>query len=62
MRSPNHPIWSILNLAVILTFVTLFAGMNASKFDSTEIKMIVEFVAVMGGWEFVKKKLQSGGD
>ena len=58
MKDPKHPIWRILNLVVILIFVTVFAALNASEFDRTEIQMIIEFLAVMGGWEFAKAKIQ----
>ncbi len=60
-----HPMWRILNLAVILAFVTGFSALNATAFDETEIKMITQLVVALGGWEFVKaavKKKMLNGD
>ena len=54
----KHPIWSFLNLVVILTFVTVFAYLNASEFDETEVKMLMQLLAVMGGWEWAKRKMR----
>lgn len=59
MKQAGHPIWSLLNLSIILAFVLLFSYINATNFDVTELKMIVEFIAVMGGWEFFKSRMRN---
>jgi len=58
MKNPNHPIWSLLHLVVVLAFVTLFSWLNASNFDGTEVQMLIESAVAIGGWEFVRKKMQ----
>ena len=60
----NHPMWRVLNLAVILAFVTGFSALNATTFDETEMKMITQLVIALGGWEVMKaavvKKMNGG--
>lgn len=62
--SQYHPMWRILNLAVILAFVTGFSALNATTFDETEMKMITQLVVALGGWEVAKaaakKKMLNG--
>jgi len=41
----HHPIWAIVRLAVVLSFLTLVLWLNASSFDETELKVI--------GWMFM---------
>ena len=55
---PKSPIWRLFNLIVVMFFVWLFAWSNASDFDETEIKMLIELACVMGGMEFVKSRVQ----
>ena len=50
----DHPMWRVLNLAVILAFVTGFSALNATTFDETELKMITQLVIALGGWEVAK--------
>ncbi len=50
----NHPMWRVLNMAVILAFVIGFSALNATTFDETEVKMITQLVIALGGWEVAK--------
>jgi len=58
MNDPNHPIWRLLQTALYLTFASFFLWANATSFDSTEIKTLVELGAVMIAGEFVKNKIK----
>ena len=51
MHNKNHPIWGLLNMVVILSFITLFSWLKASNFDITEGKMILEMAIGLVGWE-----------
>ena len=53
-RKSDHPGWSILRLAVIMTPLTVVLYANASKFDWTEYKSILEMGIMLGGWEGVR--------
>lgn len=53
-RRSDHPGWAILRLAVIMVPVTVVLWLNASRFDSTEIKALLELGIVLGGWEGVR--------
>lgn len=57
----DHPVWRLLNLVVILTFLTVFLYLNATKFDQTEVKSIVYMALSVGGWELIKAKTGAGG-
>ena len=57
MTTTKHPIWAFLNLVVILVFVTVFSYLNASEFDETELKMLMQLAVGMGAWEFAKRKM-----
>lgn len=54
----NHPIWKIITHTTYGLLITLFLWLNASNFDHTEIKTILEIVATMTGIEMIKKKLE----
>ena len=43
---PNHPVWSIMKLAVIFLGVNSLLYMNASHFDSGEVTTAVGTVAI----------------
>ena len=53
-RRSDHPIWGIARLALIMAPLTVFLYSNASNFDWTEIKSILEMGLVLGGYEGVK--------
>lgn len=52
----NHPIWRILNVAVIGLFVLVFSAINASNFDETELLMWLEIIGALAGYEIIKSK------
>lgn len=53
---PNHPIWKLLTHGMYGSLITLFLWLNASNFDHTEVKTILEIVAAMTGVEVLKNK------
>jgi GTP-sensing pleiotropic transcriptional regulator CodY len=55
----NHPIWKIITHSTYGLLITLFLWLNASNFDHTEIKTILEIIAAMVGVEMIKKKLET---
>ena len=61
LKPAGHPIWATVNIAVIGIFVLIFSYINASNFDGTELKMIVELLFAWGGFEYVKNKLRNDG-
>ena len=55
----DHPVWPIISSVVYLLFATLFLYLNASNFDSTELKTLGEIALASGAIEVVKKKLSN---
>jgi hypothetical protein len=53
MKDAKHPIWTLLNRVALLGFVLLFSYLNASRFDQTELKMLLEVALGVGGLEAV---------
>jgi len=53
-RKVDHPIWALARLAVIMTPLTVVLYANASKFDWTEIKALMEFGILAGGFEGIR--------
>ncbi len=50
----DHPIWRIINLAVVFLGVTMILYVNASNFDETEWTAIIGLISLMGGYEGLK--------
>lgn len=50
----RHPLWRLLTLCVMLSFLTAFLWINASHFDATELKVILGMALTAGGWEGFK--------
>lgn len=57
----THPVWRLLNLVVILTFMTCFLYLNETKFDMTELWSIIYMAGGVGGWELLKSKTGAVG-
>lgn len=38
---PNHPIWALIRLTILMTTLTVVLYINASHFDETEWRSIV---------------------
>ena len=50
-RKSDHPGWITLRIALFMMPVTVFLWKNASNFDITEIKSIVQIAGVLAGFE-----------
>lgn len=61
-RDTEHPVWSLIRLVIVFAGVTIFLYLNASTFDETEMKTIVELMILAGGFEALKRKLANGKD
>lgn len=53
-RKTDHPGWSFARLALVMVPVTGVLWLNASKFDQTELKALLELGIMLGGWEGVR--------
>jgi len=58
MLDANHPIWATVRLILFLIAMVAVLWMNASHFDDTEIKAIVEMFLVAIGIEGGVKALK----
>lgn len=47
----NHPIWSIIRVAVIMMALLAILALTAQHFDSTEVKTLVWTFAAIAGLE-----------
>ena len=56
MADPEHPLWRLLQTISYLVFATVFLWLNASSFDRTEMKTLIELAVVMLGSEFVRSR------
>lgn len=52
---PEHPIWSVVRLVVILLCLTGVLWMNAEHFDETEIRTILTMFFALAGVEGLSK-------
>ena len=62
MSHPGHPVWRLLTTLVYLAFACFFMWLNASSFDKTEMKTLVELAVVMLSVEGVKDRLKKGAE
>ena len=53
-RKSDHPGWAVLRLAVIMVPLTVVMYANASKFDITEIRALLEFGIIGAGYEGIR--------
>ena len=53
-RKSDHPGWAVLRLAVIMIPLTVVMYANASKFDMTEIRALLEFGIIGAGYEGIR--------
>lgn len=56
MSGKDHPFWQWLDKATTLIALGFFLWMNASNFDETEIKTLLETAGVVAGFQLVKSK------
>lgn len=58
MNDPRHPIWGLARLVILMLVLTSILYFNASDFDATEIKTLVQYflaaVSLEGGVAVVK--------
>jgi len=53
-RKVDHPVWALARLAVIMAPLSVVLYVNSSKFDITEIKALIEFGILAGGFEGIR--------
>ncbi len=58
MSDPNHPIWPIVRLTILMTALTITLWLTASNFDYTEIRTIIITFLFAGTSEGVLKAYQ----
>lgn len=60
MKNPNHPIWSLIRLLILMIAMCVILYINATHFDITEIRSIIGiFIAAAsaeGISQFFKKE------
>lgn len=56
-RDKDHPFWEWLRMVTLLSALLLFLYMNATDFDSSELKTFAEFALVAGGFQGMKSLL-----
>lgn len=50
MNQPSHPIWAIVRLMVLMLTLTVVLYLTATKFDASELKVIMYmFIAAASG-------------
>ena len=55
MLPQDHPIWRIINVAVVLAGAALIMWINAANFDETEFRSLIELVMMLAGYESFKQ-------
>lgn len=61
LSHPDHPVWKLGKLLVLLLCCTLFSYINASNFDNTEVAFLIQFAVILfgaEGFEFFQKRRQ----
>ena len=53
-RKSDHPGWAVARLAIVMVPITGVLWMNASRFDWTEQKSLLQMLIMLGGWEGVR--------
>jgi len=52
----EHPAWAILHSAVLMCGLCLVLWLNASNFDQTELKALLEFGLIFAGSEVLRRR------
>ena len=55
--APQHPVWNILRIIVVLLGLTLLLYLNAETFDEGELKIVLELLGLVAGFEYVRHKV-----
>ena len=64
LHDPNHPIWALARLIVMMVALTVVLKFQAQNFDKTEIQTIITMFVVAGGVEGVTtlfSRMKGGG-
>lgn len=59
MTDPSHPVWRIVEGGLYLGILSYIMHGNASNFDETEIRTIVEFMLAYTGLKTGKTVIES---
>jgi len=57
MHNANHPIWATIRFCALCIAATFVLWKNATNFDETELKAIIEIAVLAGGYEGVSSML-----
>ena len=57
MADHNHPIYATVRFCALCSATTFILWKNASNFDETEVKAILEIAVLAGGYEGVSSFL-----
>lgn len=49
MKNPDHPLWKLLRLLILMAAMTAILWVNASDFDVTEVKSVVMMLFALAG-------------
>ena len=52
-RKSDHPVWGVLKIAIVCVPLSIFLFRNATNFDWTEGKSIVQLASVLGALEAI---------
>lgn len=58
----NHPAWNLGKTAVMFGGLALLLWMNSTKFDITELKVLLELLILRGAWEGFERKARRKTD
>jgi len=59
MNDPDHPVWKIVKLLVLLGFMIFLSYVNASNFDQTEWTFITQMIVIMFGAEGLQEIIKT---
>ena len=51
LTNPNHPVWPLLRITVLMSSLTVILYVNASNFDFTEVRSLCEVFLIASGVE-----------
>ena len=54
MSDPGHPLYATIRFCALAVAVTFVLWKNASNFDETEVKTILEIAVLAGGYEGIQ--------
>jgi hypothetical protein len=54
IHDPSHPLWATIKFLALVIGTTFVLWNNASSFDETEVKAILEIAVMAGGYQAVE--------